>query len=121
MQWLNNCVGRKNYATFICLMASSLVWVCFTFLFSDIFLSLSLSISSNNATFPSLQLVIEAGVGIAILVLCFVKKKSMEAEIMERLGNGFTRPPFATVVVSGARYTEADAESSEHNDERNEC
>ncbi|KAL5581608.1 hypothetical protein UlMin_014050 [Ulmus minor] len=69
-RWLNNCVGRKNYATFICLMAISLVW-----------------------------LVIEAGVGIAVLVLCFVQKKSMEAEIVERLGNGFTRPPFATVVA----------------------
>ncbi|KAF4399846.1 hypothetical protein CsatB_020316 [Cannabis sativa] len=69
-RWLNNCVGRKNYATFICLMAISLVW-----------------------------LVIEAGVGIAVLVLCFVNKKNMETEIIERLGNGFTRPPFATVVA----------------------
>ncbi|PON39844.1 Zinc finger, DHHC-type, palmitoyltransferase [Parasponia andersonii] len=69
-RWLNNCVGRKNYVTFICLMAISLVW-----------------------------LVIEAGVGIAVLVLCFVNKKSMEAEIIDRLGNGFTRPPFATVVA----------------------
>lgn len=48
---------------------------------------------------PSVQLVIEAGVGIAVLVRCFVNKKSMEAEIIDRLGNGFTRPPFATVVV----------------------
>ena len=47
----------------------------------------------------SIQLVIEVGVGIAVLVLCFVNKKSMEAEIIDRLGNGFTRPPFATVVV----------------------
>lgn len=69
-RWLNNCVGRKNYVTFICLMAISLVW-----------------------------LVIEVGVGIAVLVLCFVNKKSMEAEIIDRLGNGFTRPPFATVVA----------------------
>ncbi|XP_062107023.1 probable protein S-acyltransferase 19 isoform X2 [Humulus lupulus] len=69
-RWLNNCVGRKNYATFICLMAISLAW-----------------------------LVIEAGVGIAVLVLCFVNKKNMETEIIERLGNGFTRPPFATVVA----------------------
>ncbi|KAG6660533.1 hypothetical protein CIPAW_03G112800 [Carya illinoinensis] len=69
-RWLNNCVGHKNYATFIALMAISLLW-----------------------------LVIEAGVGTAVLVLCFVHKKSMEAEIIDRLGNGFTRPPLATVVA----------------------
>ncbi|KAG6716948.1 hypothetical protein I3843_04G067200 [Carya illinoinensis] len=68
-RWLNNCVGHKNYVTFVALMAISLVW-----------------------------LVIEAGVGIAVLVLCFVHKKSMENEIVDRLGNGFTRPPFAAVV-----------------------
>ena len=45
------------------------------------------------------QLVIEAGVGIAVLVRCFVNKKGMETEIFDTLGNGFTRPPFATVVV----------------------
>ncbi|XP_062153437.1 probable protein S-acyltransferase 19 [Alnus glutinosa] len=69
-RWLNNCVGHKNYVTFITLMAISLVW-----------------------------LVIESGVGTAVLVRCFVNKKSMETEIIDRLGNGFTRPPFATVVA----------------------
>lgn len=69
-RWLNNCVGRKNYATFISLMALSLFW-----------------------------LVIEAAVGIAVLVRCFVNKKNMEAEIVDRLGNGFSRAPFATVVA----------------------
>ncbi|KAK6919787.1 Palmitoyltransferase, DHHC domain [Dillenia turbinata] len=69
-RWLNNCVGRKNYVTFISLMAFSLIW-----------------------------LIIEAGVGIYVLVRCFVNKKSMEAEIIDRLGNGFSRAPFATVVA----------------------
>ncbi|XP_059318394.1 probable protein S-acyltransferase 19 isoform X1 [Lycium ferocissimum] len=69
-RWLNNCVGRKNYVTFISLMATSLVW-----------------------------LVTEAGVGIAVLVRCFVNKKHMEAEIVDRLGNGFSLAPFATVVA----------------------
>ncbi|KAL7248943.1 hypothetical protein ACSBR1_011173 [Camellia fascicularis] len=69
-RWLNNCVGRKNYLTFISLMATSLVW-----------------------------LVIEAGVGIAVLVRCFVQKKSMEADIVDRLGHGFSLAPFATVVA----------------------
>ncbi|KDP30428.1 hypothetical protein JCGZ_16667 [Jatropha curcas] len=69
-RWLNNCVGYKNYVTFISLMATSLVW-----------------------------LVLEAGVGIAVLVRCFVNKKNMDAEIVETLGNGFSRAPFATVVA----------------------
>lgn len=30
---------------------------------------------------------------------CFVNKKSMETEITDRLGDGFSRAPFATVVV----------------------
>lgn len=45
------------------------------------------------------QLIIEAGVGIAVLVRCFVNKRSMETLIIDRLGNGFSRAPFATVVV----------------------
>ncbi|KAJ8759858.1 hypothetical protein K2173_009959 [Erythroxylum novogranatense] len=69
-RWLNNCVGYKNYVTFISLMAISLVW-----------------------------LVLEAGVGIAVLVRFFVNKKSMDAEIVDTLGNGFSRAPFATVVA----------------------
>ncbi|XP_038696855.1 probable protein S-acyltransferase 19 isoform X2 [Tripterygium wilfordii] len=69
-RWLNNCVGYKNYVTFISLMATSLIW-----------------------------LLIEAGVGIAVFVRCFVNKKSMESEIIDKLGNGFSRAPFATVVA----------------------
>ncbi|XP_052203736.1 protein S-acyltransferase 21 [Diospyros lotus] len=69
-RWLNNCVGRKNYMTFVCLMAVSIVW-----------------------------LVVECGVGIAVLVRCFVERRATESQITERLGNGFSRPPFATVVA----------------------
>ncbi|EOY15333.1 hypothetical protein QUC31_000481 [Theobroma cacao] len=69
-RWLNNCVGRKNYITFVCLMAASLVW-----------------------------LIVEFGVGIAVLVRCFVDRKGTESEISEKLGVGFSRPPFATVVA----------------------
>ncbi|GAA0186336.1 protein modifying enzyme [Lithospermum erythrorhizon] len=69
-RWLNNCVGQKNYYTFICLMAASLVWLVF-----------------------------ECGMGIAILVRCFVNSKSTEDLITDRLGDGFSRPPFATVVA----------------------
>ncbi|XWS26039.1 hypothetical protein CRYUN_Cryun27aG0119100 [Craigia yunnanensis] len=69
-RWLNNCVGRKNYITFVCLMAASLVW-----------------------------LIVEFGVGIAVLVRCFVDRNGTESEITENLGVGFSRPPFATVVA----------------------
>ncbi|XP_058090571.1 probable protein S-acyltransferase 19 isoform X1 [Magnolia sinica] len=69
-RWLNNCVGRKNYITFLFLMAASLVW-----------------------------LVIECGVGIAVFVRCFVDRKGTENQISDKLGEGFTRAPFATVVA----------------------
>ncbi|TKY67797.1 S-acyltransferase 19 [Spatholobus suberectus] len=69
-RWLNNCVGHKNYSSFIALMAFSLAW-----------------------------LVIEAGVGVTVFVRFFVNKRGMESEIIDRLGNGFSRPPFAAVVV----------------------
>ncbi|CAH1435264.1 unnamed protein product [Lactuca virosa] len=69
-RWLNNCVGRKNYFTFICLMAMGLVWLTF-----------------------------DCGVGIAVLVRCFVNKGSTEDQIANRLGDGFSRAPFATVVA----------------------
>ncbi|KAH6799826.1 DHHC-type zinc finger family protein [Perilla frutescens var. hirtella] len=69
-RWLNNCVGRKNYITFVCLMAASLVWLVF-----------------------------ECAVGIAVLVRCFVDRKATENAIVDRLGDGFSRPPFATVVA----------------------
>ncbi|XP_010941671.1 probable protein S-acyltransferase 19 isoform X1 [Elaeis guineensis] len=70
-RWLNNCVGRKNYITFISLMATSLIW-----------------------------LAIECGVGIAVLILCFVDKKGTESIVKEKLGNGFSRAPFATIVAA---------------------
>ncbi|GAB2215892.1 hypothetical protein Droror1_Dr00023653 [Drosera rotundifolia] len=69
-QWLNNCVGRKNYITFICLMAVSLFW-----------------------------LITECGVGIWILVRCFIHRTVIEHQITDRLGDGFSRPPFAAVVA----------------------
>lgn len=74
-------------------MALSLIWV-----------SLELSTHSFQTNrlkifLSPFQLVIEATVGIAVLVRCFVNKKNMEAEIVDRLGNGFSRAPFAAVVV----------------------
>uniref|UniRef100_A0A453RRD7 S-acyltransferase n=2 Tax=Aegilops tauschii TaxID=37682 RepID=A0A453RRD7_AEGTS len=67
-EWLNNCVGRKNYFTFFALMTTSLLW-----------------------------LAIEVGVGIAVLVMCFANTNA-EKIIQDKLGNGLTRLPFATIV-----------------------
>ncbi|KAJ0974509.1 hypothetical protein J5N97_016474 [Dioscorea zingiberensis] len=69
-RWLNNCVGRKNYITFLFLMAMSLAW-----------------------------LAVEFGVGVAVLVRCFVDKRDTEALIMKKLGSGFSQAPFATIVA----------------------
>ncbi|GJN01935.1 hypothetical protein PR202_ga19240 [Eleusine coracana subsp. coracana] len=68
-EWLNNCVGRKNYMTFLCLMAVSLAW-----------------------------LAVECGVGIAVFVRCFTDKTAIEDQIGEKLGYGLSRAPFATIV-----------------------
>ncbi|KAM7260049.1 hypothetical protein ACFE04_015790 [Oxalis oulophora] len=68
-RWLNNCVGRKNYISFLCLMSTSLAW-----------------------------LVVEFGVGVAVLVRCFVDKNGIEHQITDRLGVGFSRLPLAIVV-----------------------
>ncbi|KAJ6799558.1 protein S-acyltransferase 21-like isoform X2 [Iris pallida] len=69
-RWLNNCVGRKNYITFLSLMAMSLAWLAF-----------------------------ECGVGIAVLVKCFVDKRATESQITNRLGDGFSRVPLAIIVA----------------------
>lgn len=113
-QWLNNCVGRKNYITFVCLMAASLLWVSFkitclfglflfcfelcgfSFIYSNL---ICLTYNCLSACACVSQLIVEFGVGVAVLVRCFVDKKSTEDHITERLGVGFSLPPFATVVV----------------------
>ncbi|KAJ4903525.1 Protein S-acyltransferase 21 [Raphanus sativus] len=69
-RWLNNCVGKKNYISFVCLMAASFFW-----------------------------LLVEFGVGVAVFVRCFVEQKAMEHLITEKLGLGFSRPPFAAIVI----------------------
>ncbi|KAF5955983.1 hypothetical protein HYC85_008839 [Camellia sinensis] len=45
------------------------------------------------------RLLVESGVGIAVLVRCFVDRKATENQITGRLGDGFSRAPFATVVA----------------------
>ncbi|OWM81164.1 hypothetical protein CDL15_Pgr007195 [Punica granatum] len=45
------------------------------------------------------RLIVEFGVGVAVLVRCFVDKRGTENQIMDRLGVGFTRIPFIIVVA----------------------
>lgn len=108
LQWLNNCVGRKNYITFVSLMAASLVWVSFStvwFLYIMFWcLSIQNKFISHDVFACVSQLIVECGVGIAVFVRCFVDKNGMKSEITERLGVGFSQPPFATVVVSFLPY-----------------
>ncbi|XP_047053222.1 protein S-acyltransferase 18-like [Lolium rigidum] len=55
-RWLNNCIGRRNYAAFIMLMF-----------------------------FVLLMLVIEGGTAVAIFVRCFVDSKGLKMEMEHRL------------------------------------
>lgn len=45
------------------------------------------------------QLIVECGVGIAVLVRCFVDQRGTENQIALKLGAGFSRIPFAIIVV----------------------
>ena len=49
--------------------------------------------------FACMQLLLEGGIGIAVLVRCFVDKRGTEIQIIEKLGDGFSRAPYASVVV----------------------
>ncbi|XP_024378493.1 protein S-acyltransferase 21 [Physcomitrium patens] len=69
-RWLNNCIGKNNYKTFVALMSTTLT-----------------------------LLIVHGIVGTAVLVRCFVDRRNIEGQIMEKLGNGFTRAPFASVVA----------------------
>lgn len=46
-----------------------------------------------------MQLIVEGIVGTAVFVRCFVDRHRIGQQVMDKLGNGFTRAPFAAVVV----------------------
>ncbi|KAJ0974524.1 hypothetical protein J5N97_016489 [Dioscorea zingiberensis] len=57
--------------------------------------------NNDEALFCTLcnaELAVEFGVGVAVLVRCFVDKRDTEALIMKKLGSGFSQAPFATIV-----------------------
>ncbi|GMN52183.1 hypothetical protein TIFTF001_021329 [Ficus carica] len=70
LQWLNNCVGKKNYTTFILLMI-----------------------------FVLLLLIMEGGTAIAIFVRCFTDKSGIEQELERRLYVKFPREVLATISI----------------------
>jgi hypothetical protein len=45
------------------------------------------------------QLILEGIAGTAVFVRCFVDRHRIGEQVMDKLGNGFTRAPFAAVVV----------------------
>lgn len=47
-----------------------------------------------------LQLVLDWGISLAVLVRCFADKTGIEKQIVNKLGSGFSRAPFAVVVVN---------------------
>ncbi|KAL3685000.1 hypothetical protein R1sor_003022 [Riccia sorocarpa] len=69
-RWLNNCIGKKNYKTFVALMTASL-----------------------------LMLITQWSIGIFVLVRCFRGKHKFDAEIVQKLGSSFSRVPFVIVVT----------------------
>jgi alpha-N-acetylglucosamine transferase len=70
LQWINNCVGKRNYKAFIALVVMCL-----------------------------LMLVLQWVTGIVVLERYFSNKKSFDKEIVEKLGISFTPVAFAVVVV----------------------
>ncbi|KAF3513894.1 hypothetical protein F2Q69_00004764 [Brassica cretica] len=79
--WLNNCLGKRNYNTFILLKV-----------------------------FVLLVLILEGGTAIAIFFRCYVAKKGMETELKRRLHVVFPRwflAPISVMLVWLAAYVSA--------------
>ncbi|MCO5557272.1 hypothetical protein L7F22_010833 [Adiantum nelumboides] len=69
-RWLNNCIGRKNYVSFVALMAACLI-----------------------------MLFVETIAGLIVLVRCFTDKHEIRTHLTSKLGNGFSIAPFSAFVA----------------------
>ncbi|CAN1313866.1 Probable protein S-acyltransferase 22 [Linum perenne] len=70
VEWINNCIGKKNYRKFFSLMVSAL-----------------------------LLLIFQWATGILVLVCCFVERKRFVADIATKLGSSFSLVPYVIVVA----------------------
>lgn len=70
-RWLNNCIGRRNYGRFFILMVSAL-----------------------------LLLILQWSTGIAVLILCLLRRQQFSVDIVSKLGSSFSLLPFIVVLAS---------------------
>ncbi|KAK3042353.1 hypothetical protein RJ639_002399 [Escallonia herrerae] len=70
VEWLNNCIGKKNYRKFFTLMVSAL-----------------------------LLLILQWSTGILVLISCFLERKRFYVDIASKLGSSFSLVPYVIVVA----------------------
>lgn len=108
LQWLNNCVGKKNYRKFFTLMVSALLLVrkSVDFIAALIFQSFNFYqiVKYWNVCSFLLQLILQWSTGIVVLICCFLDHKRFSVDIATKLGSSFSLVPYVIVVVRISLY-----------------